>query len=139
MLLQIALTLRCDTTRVCGLQSGCREYDDVYNTNHLLTFQWNPTHDQEVNTPWLCTNPPDKYADLDEEGVHKLPLDRYQNIKFHALLATGPKRPSNHKHVAEYKSLLEKSRKVKGGTLEDEQMLFQRSIKYPIANKRTQN
>ena len=120
MLLQIALTLRCDTTRVCGLQSGCREYDDTYNTNHLLMFQWNPTHDDQINTPWMAVNPPAVYSNLDKPSIEDLPLDRYQNIKFYSLLASGPRKPSHNKHAIEYDKVLKAANNTPG-TLADTQ------------------
>ena len=42
ILLQIALTLRCDTTRMVGLQTGNRDFDESYGDNHVLFFQFKP-------------------------------------------------------------------------------------------------
>ena len=48
---------------------------------------------KEVNTPWVCLDPPTTEDNLNKKGIAQLPLDNYLNIRFHALLATGPKKP----------------------------------------------
>ena len=64
ILLQIALTLRCDTTRVLGLQHGTRSFDSGYEANHILCFQYNPVIWKQGNTPWVAIDPPGTAADI---------------------------------------------------------------------------
>ena len=80
-----------------GLQTGNRDFDESYGDNHVLYFQFNPLMWNKTGSPWLGLDPPDNVRSLDRDGVQRLPLDRYLNIKFHCLLAIGPTKP-NTKH-----------------------------------------
>ena len=67
--LMISLTLRCDTTRVLGLQSETRLFDGEYNANHLLYFHYNSVYFNDMkSSPWVAVDPPGPVRELNKAG-----------------------------------------------------------------------
>ena len=45
------------------------------------------------SSPWVAVDPPGPVRELNKAGVAELPLSNFQQMKFHGLLATGPRPP----------------------------------------------